>query len=102
MISFTLVHPRANPEMLGLLSSFWSEHDPRSAAEQANSSYAHGGGWQPFSGFTVTPKGLKYAGDPPMLLIAEAKLRNETIRLYECSWVSITQSDGSVEISRMD
>lgn len=102
MIEFTLKHPRATYEMLGFIPEFLSEEDQRPAREQLNSNYSHGGGWTPFTGFRVTERGLQYPGDPPMSLLAEARLRDEVIRFYESSWVSITQKDGSVEIARMD
>lgn len=101
---FTLKHPCMTEEDLGLLPDIFSLHDPRSAAAQANDRYAHGGGWSPFSGFTVTPSALHYPGDPPQKLLAEAHLplTNEIIRLYEHAWVGVFQADGSVEIARMD
>lgn len=102
MLAFTLKHPRATHDMLGLLPSIFDARDPRAAKDQANDRYSHGGGWSPFQGFRVTSQGLVYPGDPPMALIAEAKLRAETIRLYESAWVGIFQEDGSYEISRMD
>lgn len=104
MIKFELKHPRATQEMLGFLPEFWSEHNPASAKEQANRSYAHGGGWQQFKGFQMAGdfKSIRYPGDPPMPLIAQAKLRNETILLFDCAWVAIVQEDGSYEICRMD
>lgn len=102
MIQFTLKHPRATHDMLGLLPEFWDERDPRPAKEQADEAYRHGGGWRPFHGLTMEPAGLSYPGDPPMKLVAEANLRTETIRVYECSWVAIVQPDGSHEICRMD
>lgn len=98
-----LKHPRATFEMLGpFLPTFLDGADPRPAAEQYNESYAHGGGWQPFESFRQTSHGLEYPGDPTMLLIAETHLRDETIRLYDCAWVTITQPDGSFEACRMD
>jgi len=95
-------HPRATPEMLGFIPQFLSEHDPRPAREQLDSNYRQGGGWEPLPGFTITEQGLKYPGDPPMVLIAETTLRDEVIRFYDCSWVVIIQPDGSFEASRMD
>lgn len=98
-----LQHPKCTQAMLGFIPSFLSEADPRSAREQLDDNYRHGGGWSPFQGFTVLPDGnLKYPGDPPTQLLAEAKLREEVIRFYEHSWVSITQPDGSVEIAHLD
>ena len=104
MIKFELKHPKATQEMLGFLPEFWSEHNPASAKEQVNRSYAHGGGWYPFKGFEMAADGssILYPGDPPMPLIAETKLRDETIRLYDRAWVAIVQKDGSYEICRMD
>jgi hypothetical protein len=103
MIQFTLIHPQATRESLGFLPEFFSENDPRPAREQINEAYAHGGGWDPFPGFTLGPKGqLFYPGDPPMQVIAEAKLRDEVIRLHTYEWVSIVQPDGSFEVCRCD
>jgi len=95
-------HPQATPEMLGFIPQMLSEHDPRPAREQFDSAYGHCGGWQAFHGFTMTATGLRYPGDPEMPLLAETKLRDETIRFYDCAWVAIVQPDGSYEICRMD
>ena len=96
-------HPKATMEHLGYIPDFLSESDPRSAREQLDSGYRHAGGWQPFQGFKMSSAGeLLYPGDPPTRLIAETKLRGETIRLYEHSWVAVIQSDGSFEVCRMD
>lgn len=101
MIEFSLKHPRMTQAGLGYLPSFLSEHDPRSATEQLHSNYVFGG-WQPFKGFTLTYSGLKYPGDRPMKLLAEATLRDEKVQLYECSWVAVVQADGSYEVARLD
>lgn len=93
-------HPRATADMLGLLPTLVSDTDPRGAREQFNTNYQ--GGWDPFPGFTRTPQGLKYPGDPPMPLLAEAKLRDELIEFYDCAWVAVVQPDGSFEVCRMD
>lgn len=104
MIEFQIKHPAATGEMLGYVPLFFSEADPRSAKEQIDANYAHGGGWSPFKGFTMRPDGscLDYPGDPPQRLIAEAKLHKETLRLYDCAWLAIVQEDGSYEIARID
>jgi hypothetical protein len=102
MIDFIPKHPQARSDMLGFLPAFWDESDPRSARDQANNAYGHGGGWNPFNGFRMTEKGIAYPGDPIMPLLFEAKLRDETIRVYDCAWVAIVQKDGSYEICRMD
>jgi hypothetical protein len=98
---WVMKHPMATPGMLGYLPQFLSERDPRPAREQFDTNYVHGG-WCPFKGFTMHDNGLKYPGDPPMPLLAETKLRDEIVRLYQCSWVAIIQPDGSYEIARMD
>ncbi len=101
-MEWVLKHPRATLDMLGYIPGFLSQDDPRPAREQLDSAYRTGGGWQPFKGFTITPRGLQYPGDPPMALIAETTLRDEVVRFYQCSWVAIIQPDGTYEISRMD
>lgn len=96
-------HPRMTLEALGYIPSFLNERDPRPAREQFDAHYQHGGGWVPFNGFVMLPDGsLKYPDDPPLPILAETKLRDETIRYYPHSWVCIIQPDGSHEISRMD
>ncbi len=81
MMTWVICHPAFRPEGLG---------------------YLQFGGWRPFHGFTVTARGLEYPNDPPQPLLAEARLRNEVVRLYKGSWVAIIQPDGSHEIARMD
>jgi len=97
-------HPQATPDMLGFIPSFLSEEDLRPAREQLDQNYRHGGGWQPFTGFTMLPNGnLQYPGDPPVQVLAEATMNNkEVVRFYEHSWVAIVQPDGTFEVARMD
>lgn len=86
----------------GWLPAFFDERDPRSAREQLEANYAHGGGWRPYTGFRYTAAALYGAGDPPMPVMAYAKLRDEQLRLYRGAWLAIVQPDGSVEIARCD
>jgi len=96
-------HPKATPEMLGIIPCFLDEDDPRPAAEQFNDAYSHGGGWRSMPGFTMLPNGnLSYPGDPPVELLAETRLRDEVVRFYDFAWVAIVQPDGSYDICRMD
>lgn len=99
---FTL-HPDVTAEHLGSVPSFLDLDDPRPAKEQFKESYI--GGWN--------SRGHKWVllpdktidtmdGDPPLQPYAECRLRDETIRLYECSYVVIIQPDGSFDASRMD
>lgn len=102
MIDFELKHPRMTHEALGFLPHFLSEANPEKAAKQIDANYQHGGGWNSFKGFTMTERGLEYPGDPPIVLLAEAQLRDETIRLYQHAWVAIVQPDGSFDVARID
>jgi len=40
--------------------------------------------------------------DLPVPLLAEARLRHETIRFYLFLWAAIVQADGSWEVARID
>lgn len=103
MIKFEIKHPRATEEHLGLIPTFLREGDPRSAAEQFEEHYAHGGGWRPMPGWELYESSLCYPGDErPYALLAETRLREETIRVYDGAWVAIIQPDGKFEVSRMD
>ena len=96
-----VMHAPMTRESLGFLPCFLSENDPRPAAEQFNRNYISG--WRPMEGFTLRADGtLCYPGDPPLLPLAETRLRGEVIRLYECEWVVIIQPGGEFEVSLMD
>jgi len=41
-------------------------------------------------------------GDPPFKPLAQAKLRDELIVLYEADFVAVIQPDRSFEVARMD
>lgn len=102
-VEWEMLHPRMTRAHLGLLPEMLDDQDPRSAREQLNEAYAHGGGWDPFNGFRLTDKnGLAYPGDPTLKPIAQAKFRNELIVFYDCAWVAIIQPDRSFEVCRMD
>lgn len=103
-LDWELLHPRMLPEYLGYLPSWLTSDDSDSASQQIDKHYRHGGGWQPFKGFSMNPKTytLTYPGDPPMSPLARARLRNETILFYDHSWIGVVQSDGSFEVARID
>lgn len=92
-------------DVVGYLPMMLDEANPKSAREQLNDGYAHGGGWHPFPGHTfhdgLEPT-LTYPEDPPLGAVAEWKLRDERIILFDSAWVAIVQPDGSYEIARMD
>lgn len=106
MIPFVALDPKVTPESLGLIPMFLSLDDPAPAREQFDGNYAHGGGWQPMSGWHLDEDfTLSYRdepADPPLSPLAIAEFRDETILVYPYAWVVILQQDGSFEISRMD
>ena len=103
MIQFTILDQRYTEEALGLIPMFLSRADGRPAREQFDEHYAHGGGWHPMSGWSMGPVGeILYPGEAALPPIAVAALGEEVIRIYPHAWVSITQPDGSFEVSRMD
>jgi hypothetical protein len=105
MLTWTKKHARFTPEMLGFIPSFLSETDPRPAREQLNTAsiYKRRVGWRPFEGFLMLTNGnLKYPGEKPTRLLAEAKLRDETVRFYEFALIAIVQPSGEFEVSRVD
>lgn len=105
MIQFIPLDSQVTPESLGLIPMFLSLDDPAPAAEQFDGNYAHGGGWQPMSGWRLDDDFvLHYLDDedPPLTPLAVARFRDETILVYPYAWVVVLQEDGSFEISRMD
>jgi len=97
-------HPPEAREALGYLPEFLSWSDHRPAREQINANYQHGGGWCPVKGWTMEPGTgvIQYPGDEPIKAIALGVLRDEVIRFYPGSWVSILQRDGTFEVARVD
>lgn len=96
-------HPRATFEHLGLIPDMLNDGDPRPAKEQLHEGYRHGGGWHPFVGFELmADDSLQFPGDPPTRPIAEFKVGDERVILYEHAWVAIIQPDRTFEVCRMD
>lgn len=105
MISFYPNQPGLDPEILGFIPYYMDREDDRPAREQLGENYSRVAGcrWSPISTFTMGPLGeLLYPGDEAMQPLASAKLRDETIRIYDYGFVSITQPDGTFEAARMD
>lgn len=103
MLHFMHLHPRAE-DLLGFIPEFLDPNDTRSAQQQLDENYRHGGGFHPMKGWAFTPhtNTLKYPGDPPIRPIAAATLRDETILVYPSAWVCIVQTDGAFVVARMD
>jgi hypothetical protein len=105
LTDFLFFHDEATPEHLGFWPMIFLADDPRPAAEQINDRYAHGGGWNPLKGFTMTEKmELCFPGDPTLKPFAGCSLplTKETLFFYPYSQVAIVQEDGNFEAGRMD
>jgi hypothetical protein len=90
-------------EDLGLIPHFFDEADPRSAIEQVDANYAHGGGWSPIPGFTVGPGSVgHYPGDAPFEPLAIGLFRDETVIYYAGSFVAIINGAGLYQVARLD
>lgn len=88
---------------LGFLPLMLDVNSPLPAQEQLNSGYAHGGGFQPFTGFELlSDNTIKYPGDPVLFPLASCKLKDELIVFHPHSWVAIIQPNRSFVIARMD
>lgn len=103
-----------DPDVLGFLSMFLNDEDPRDAVTQINASYGHGGGWNDFPGFKLRKSehtdggdfaasyALHYPGDPAYREMSRAYLRDELIVLFQHAWVAVIQKDGSFRAARID
>jgi len=90
-------------QAISIIPTFLAEADPRPAFEQFNERYI--GGWNPrLPGKWRLDQNnyLHYPGDPLMVPIAAAQLRDELILVYPHAWVCIAQLDGSFSVARMD
>lgn len=102
-VEIKFLHPAVTWDHVGMIADWLSPSNSASARDQLDQAYGHGGGWQPFKGFSLRPdNSIKYPGDPSMKPIAEMQLRDELILQYEHAWVAIVQPDRSFEICRMD
>lgn len=118
-IIWELTHPNATIDHLGMLPVWFNLSDERPALEQADSGYNQtaGVGFHPQKGFTLKKDAetelfsLQYGepsdddddeADPPLEEIARAKLRDETIVLFDAEYVGIIQEDLSFVAARCD
>ena len=97
----------SHTQSVGWLSHIFQEADPRTAQEQAQDRYSHGGGWMSFKGFTLAEDEngfiLEYPEDVPIVEISRAKFRDQTLVLFQYSWVGIIEGGTELlEVSRMD
>jgi hypothetical protein len=110
---------------LGLIPDFIFEWDERSAAEQINERYAHGGGWRPMTSgkwslsdrFGSSPGELIWTdgtNNESYEIVAYSRLRDELIlvatrAIYCGAWVGIIQvgqgpaeENDTLQVSRID
>lgn len=94
----------AGIEWLGALPDLLEPESTDPLAEQIDRNYQHGGGWSPFHGFAFDPASqtITYPEDEPLAPLVRMTTENETLYLYEMSWVLILQQDGSYEVARID
>lgn len=102
----TYLHPYCTEDHLGAIP-MWLSHTPegKPLTWQLNDCYGHGGGWDPFKGFTLrNDNALTYPGDPPQKPIAmiEVDGHEEKVFMYEHSWVAVIWPDRRFEVCRMD
>jgi hypothetical protein len=107
MMMYLAIDQRFVLEDLGYLPEMLSEDDPRSAKEQLDAGYQHGGGWRPMSGWKRNGDGpsasIQYPGDPPLKPLAATFLHGkEAIVFYPHGFVLILQRNNSFEVARMD
>ena len=103
MVIVHMLRKDVHANQLGELPSFINDNDPRSAREQLDANYQHGGGWHPVPGFKLAPNFvLHFPEDPPYEPLAVMRLREERVFVYEFSFVAIVQADGSFEVARLD
>lgn len=96
-----------NMEVVGFIPHFLDGSDSRSAIEQIDTAYQHGGGWSDFKGFQLAGGGddpyfLTYPGDPAMRELSRATMRDEVLVFFQCSWLAVIQPDGSYRVARLD
>lgn len=101
--------PGHNEHAVGFLPSIFNDEDERSAPEQLNANYGHGGGCSPFNGFTLEKADVQgeafliYPEDPPMREVARCVLSDaETLILFDSSWLAIVNADGTNIVTRVD
>lgn len=106
MKTFQFIDHRATNDHLGFIPTFLSENDPRSAIQQLDSAYTHGGGWRPIPGFVYDENSnlLEYPGDPPLSILAFTILhKHEIVMIAPYAIVCVLDTKtGKYEVARMD
>ena len=102
-LTITFLEPGVTLQTLGALPDMLDANDPAPAREQLDRGYRDGGGFRPLSGWYLGADDvLHFPGDRPYRPIAELRMRDERILVFECSFVAVIQSDRSFEVARID
>ena len=78
-----------NEHLVGFLPGIFLTTDSRSAADQLNARYAHGGGYSPMNkfklaySFDVGQALLEYPGGPTLQEVSRCKLHDEELILFD-------------------
>ena len=102
-LTITLLEPGVTLQTLGALPDMLDANDPAPAREQLDRGYRHGGGFRGLSGWYLGADDvLHFPGDRPYRPIAEMRMRDERILVFEGSFVAVIAPDRSFEVARMD
>lgn len=95
----------------GAIPAMLSVNDPREAVEQLDEGYAHGGGWRDWRDDNpweldlrseLLESVLRYDGDEWLKCVAETRLRDERVLVFELSLVAVVSGSGEWRLCRMD
>ena len=97
-----------NPQRAGHLPQIIINRDARSAQEQVNARYQHGGGWRSVEGFKLGwPRAdeysLNYEGEEPLREVSRALFHGtQVLVLFKYSYLAIVEADKLIDVSRID
>lgn len=94
----------SNDLAAGMLPVFFDPMDDRPAYEQLLLNYPFGADMDGFTLIGTDPSTwmLLYPGDPPLRVVSWAKLRDESLVLFEYECLAIIQPDGTFKVHRVD
>ena len=100
-LTITLLEPGMTLQTLGALPDMLEANDPAPAREQLGRRYQHG--FRGRSGrYLDADDVLHFPGDRPYRPLAEMRMRDEIILIFEGSFVAVSAPDRSFEVARMD
>jgi len=101
-----LVQLPAHIEAWGFIPHMISPHADEPMWEQIHLNYGYGGGWNDFIGFDVTVNSddlyqMQYPGDPPYIERDRFVIDDETLVLFDHSWLLWVKGDEH-RVARVD